>query len=72
MNREPRSIVLDGMRRFGSRDMHRRSRRLARPVRRDEMASELRWRIAGAAACGLAAAVAIALGMYSAACWALG
>lgn len=36
------------------------------------MARELRWRIAGAAACGLAAAIAIALGMYSAACWALG
>jgi hypothetical protein len=72
MNREPRSTVLDGVRRFAGGHVHRRSRRLARPVRRDEMARELRWRIAGAAACGLAAAVAIALGMYSAACWALG
>jgi hypothetical protein len=72
MRDEFSGVVLDGVRRFGSRDVHRRSRRLARPVRRDEMAREMRWRIAGAAACGLAAAVAIALGMYSAACWALG
>jgi hypothetical protein len=58
MNREPHSTVLDGVRRFGSRDVHRRSRRLARPVRRDH---ELRDRYFAVFSVGAAILVCAAL-----------
>jgi hypothetical protein len=58
MNREPRSIVLDGVRRFAGGHVHRRSRRLARAVRRDH---EMRDRYFAALSVGAAILVCAAL-----------
>jgi hypothetical protein len=56
--REPRSTVLDGHDRFNRHHMHRLSRRLARPVRRDH---ELRDRYLAALSVGAAILVCAAL-----------
>jgi hypothetical protein len=58
MRDERSGVVLDGVRRFGSRDVHRRSRRLARPVRRDH---ELRDRYFAVFSVGAAILVCAAL-----------